>query len=590
MRRRWCVQQVRFVYHGAYTGSLDAAPLDRMRGEKILGFLVEEGLVDREDISTPRRPAVRSLLRVHDPDYIESVGRPQAMERVFGEKLADRELEQVVEMQRMGVGGTIQATRLALQTRSIAINLGGGFHHAGRDSGLGFCVFNDIAVAIARLRAKGFSDPVLVIDLDLHDGNGTRSIVARDASVHTYSVHNESWGETEVEASTSIALGGDVGDEVYLGTLLKTLPDVLSTVKPGLVIYVAGTDPAADDVIGNWRISADGLLRRDHLVVELLRRRHRRLPMVVVLGGGYGGHTWQYSARFFSWLISGRTMEPPNNAEMILRRFRRIRQSLDPSTLTAEPSGFSWKLSEDDLVGILPGGPVRTRFLSHFSNHGVELLLERFGLLDQLRLRGFRHPTVAVDLRDSVGDTLRVFSEPDHRELLMELRVSRDSRMVSGCEVLVIQWLLLQNPRAHFGPYRRPLPGQNHPGLGLLKEVFSWLVVVAEILDLDGITWVPSSYHVAVQSRRAVRYLEPEHEALAQALEELFAGMPLGQASRTLDEGGVIDANSGKPFEWRGYPMVLPVADCLRERVSGDAYETRVEEEKKRLKLTLKDE
>jgi len=405
LRRRWCVQQVRFVYHGAYTGSLDVVPLDRMRGEKILGFLVEEGLVDREDISTPRRPAVRSLLRVHDPDYIESIGRPQMMERIFGEKLADHDLEQVVEMQRMGVGGTIQATRLALQTRSIAVNLGGGFHHAGRDSGLGFCVFNDIAVAIARLRAKGFSDPVLVIDLDLHDGNGTRSIFARDASVHTYSVHNEHWGETEVEASTSIALGEDVSDEVYLGTLLKTLPDVISTVDPGLVIYVAGTDPAADDAIGNWRISADGLLRRDHLIVELLRRRNRRLPLVVVLAGGYGANTWRYSARFFSWLISGHKVEPPDNAEMIIRRFRKIRQSLDPSTLTAEPSGFSWTLSEEDLVGILPGGPVRTRFLSHFSNHGVELLLERFGLLDQLRLKGFRHPTVVVDLRDAVGDT-----------------------------------------------------------------------------------------------------------------------------------------------------------------------------------------
>jgi len=168
--------------------------------------------------------------------------------------------------------------------------------------------------------------------------------------------------------------------------------------------------------------------------------------------------------------------------------------------------------------------------------------------------------------------------------------VSRDSRAVSGCEVLVIQWLLLQNPRAHFGPYRRPLPGQNHPGLGLLKEVFSWLVVVADILELDGISWVPSSYHVAEQSRRAVRFLEPEHEALTQVLEGLFVGMPLGQASRTLEQGGVIDAASGKPFEWRGYPMVLPVADCLRERVGGDAYDLRVEKEKERLRLTLKDE
>jgi len=577
VRRRWGVAQVRFIFSDAYSGTVQGIPLDPMRGWKILGFLVDEGLLDRDDISVPRPPALRSLLRVHDADYLDAVGRdPEVTERIFGEKISDAEVEQVVRLERTAVGGTIMATRLALQGRSVAINLGGGYHHAARDSGAGFCIFNDIAVAIARLRAKGFKEPILVIDLDIHDGDGTRAIFAHDATVYTYSVHNEDWGDTEAEASTSIALGAGVGDEVYLGTLLKTLPDVMTKVKPGLVIYVAGTDPAADDTLGNWKISADGMIRRDRLVFELLRRARRRVPVVIVLAGGYGSESWRYSARFFSWLISGKVAKTPDNAEMILRRFRRIRSQLEPSDLTSEPSGFGWRLSEEDLAGLMPDAPQRTRFLSHFSQHGLELLLERLGLLDQLRLRGFRHPTVEVDLTGGVGDTLLIYSEPDLREL-------------RGSEVLVIEWLLLQHPRADFGPYRRPLPAQKHPGLGLLKEVFGWLVVVAEVLELDGIYYVPSSYHVAIQSRRQVRFLEPEDEAMIQSLEELFSNMTLAEASNLIADGRVVDAATAKVLEWQGYPMVLPVSEALRERVTGEEYEARVVEAKSKLDLVVSD-
>jgi hypothetical protein len=182
---------------------------------------------------------------------------------------------------------------------------------------------------------------------------------------------------------------------------------------------------------------------------------------------------------------------------------------------------------------------------------------------------------------------MRVWSEPDRRELLMELRANRSSRVVDECEVLVIEWLLLQNPRAHFGPYRRPLSGQKHPGLGLLKEVFGWLVVVAEVLELDGIYYVPSSYHVAVQSRRRVRFLEPAHEAWMQALEELFAKVSLAEASTIVADDRVVDEGSGYRLRWKGYPMVLPVSDKLERRVTGEAYEKRVAEVYSQLKLTI---
>jgi hypothetical protein len=131
------------------------------------------------------------------------------------------------------------------------------------------------------------------------------------------------------------------------------------------------------------------------------------------------------------------------------------------------------------------------------------------------------------------------------------------------------------------------LPGQKHPGLGLLKEVFGWLVSMAEVLELDGIYYVPSSYHVAIQSRRRVRFLEPEDEALIQNLESLFKGVPLSEASNLIADGRVVDESTGAALVWKGYPMVLPVSPALEERVSGADYDSRVQEERDRLRLAI---
>jgi acetoin utilization deacetylase AcuC-like enzyme len=576
---------VRFVYGDAYKFTVPGVPLDRMRAERILAFLVEEGLLEREDIALPRQPSLRNLLRAHDAAYLETLSRPDEVQRVFGVAVTDELLENVLDSQRLMVGGTIQATRLALSTNGVAVNLGGGLHHARRDTGQAFCIFNDVAVAIARLRARGYSEPILVVDLDLHDGDGTRSIFAQDPSVHTFSIHNEHWGDTEAEASTAIALGGEVTDELYLGTLLKALPEVVDQVRPGLVVYIAGTDPAHDDTLGNWQITAQGMLSRDRFVLEQARSPRRPVPVVVVLGGGYGDRSWTYSARCLSWLLAGRPIEPPDNEEQTLLRFRRIWRTLDPVALTSEPGDFSWRLTDADLAGIVPGAPRRTRFLGFFSRHGLELVLERFGIFDLLRMRGFDHPTVELDLDHPLGQRLRVWGGPERTELLVELRVDRSQRVIPGMELMVIEWLLLQNPRAQFGPYRRPLPGQQHPGLGMLEQFFGWLVVVCEMLELDGVFYRSSHYHLAALSHRLVRFLEPEHEARYRSLQRLLGDTPVPEASRRLSEGRVVDRRSGEPLEWHADPMVLPVSDRLRERVQGDAYDQRVDEALARLDL-----
>src|SRR5262249_1369177 len=151
------------------------------------------------------------------------------------------------------------------------VNLGGGFHHARRDRGQGFCLFNDVAVAMAALRRSGFTGRVLVVDLDLHDGDGTRSLFAADPTVFTYSVHNRNWDDAAAVGTAAIELGSGGGDARLLATVGETLPPIVAAHRPELVVYLAGCDPAADDGLGDWQLTLDGMLARDRTVVELVR-------------------------------------------------------------------------------------------------------------------------------------------------------------------------------------------------------------------------------------------------------------------------------------------------------------------------------
>jgi acetoin utilization deacetylase AcuC-like enzyme len=574
---------VPIVYSERYQHSVLGVPLDPLRGERILAALAEAGLLPRNACSDPRPASFDSLLRVHTPAYLQSLHGGEALERILGVDLDPAEAEATLDLHRLLVGGTIQATRLALRSGRAVVHLGGGFHHALPGAGMGFCVFNDVAVAVTRLRARGFRGRVLVVDLDLHDGNGTRAIFAADPTVHTLSVHHEHWGDVDAVESTSIALGPDVEDARYLECLRETLPGVFARFRPELVYYLAGTDVAVDDVLGNWRLTADGIRARDRLVTELARPPQAPLPLVALLAGGYGTAAWRYSARYLLWLASGRELEPAPEEELALRRFRRLRAALPIAE--AQGGDLAFSFSEEDLVGLQPQAP--SRFLEHLSRNGAELLLERLGILPQIRARGFRSLDVALKADPGgAGHTLRVTS--GRGELLMELRAGRSRAAVPGMEVLAIEWLLLQNPRAAFSRRRPRLPGQQHPGLGLLRDVVGSLVLVCEEHGLDGLHFVAAHYHVAMQSRRLVRLLHPEDEARVRACSAALLGLSLAEAAAALAEGRVV-APDGQPFLWTPAPCVLPVSGRLGDLVAGAAYEEAVTEASGRLAFRLLD-
>jgi hypothetical protein len=476
--------------------------------------------------------------------------------QAVGVPLTDVERQRALDQQRLVTGGTIRAVQLALRTGLPAVNLGGGLHHATPSQGMGFCLINDIAIAVTHAREQGFRGRVLVVDLDLHDGNGTRAAFAADPNVHTFSIHNQDWEPRGGTATTSLALGTGVGDATLLEALRAALPEVVASHRPNLVIYVAGTDPAEDDRMGDWCVTAAGMLARDRFVIDTLRAHDPSLPLAVVLAGGYGRRAWRYSARFLAWLAGGGQIEPPDDLELTLRRYRR-------TSLPREESG-DWGLTEEDLFAVVPGAGPGTRVLGTFSRHAIEVSLEEVGILDLVRRRGYADPSVEIAFGSGTGELIRLYGDAERTLLLMELRVSRNRRIVPGMEVLYVEWLQLQDPRRAFSTVEPRLPGQTHPGLGMLREVVAWIVLLCERLKLDGLVSAPSQYYMAVQGRHHVQFLERDAETRFTALYEVLAGLPLADAEAALAAGRVVAADSGEPVRWDPGITVYPVSDRLR--------------------------
>ncbi len=564
-----------FVYHPAYEYALPGVPFDPLRGQRILAFLYDEGLLDTSDLVRPIPASFRQIARTHTSQYLESLDRPETMEAVLGYRIDEDRWEEFVDAQRTTVGGSIEATRLALRFGGVVVNLCGGFHHALPNKGLGFCILNDVAIAVAWARSKGFDEPILIVDLDLHDGNGTRAAFAADPSVHTLSIHNETWNSLTALADTRIALGPDVTDEKYLAVLERELPPVFESHRPGLVVFVAGTDISVEDRLGNWQISADGVLQRDKFVLSMIRASRRPIPVVILLGGGYGGEAWRHSARSLAWMLSGDDLNPTEDVDAIVRRFRRLEREA-PAKFLSDPghTGIAdWSLGEEDLQLIVPPESRETKVLGEYSRHGIELTLERLGILNQVRARGFAFPSVTVHLASSLGHTVRIYGDSEQQELLMELRVRRDRTTMDGMEFLYAEWLLLQNPRKQFTTDRPRLPGQEFPGLGLLAEIVALMVVMCERIGLDGIMFVPAHYYMAALGRRHLVFVHPDDAKAYAAIRRAVSGLALADATSAIQDGRVVDSATRTVVKWHTPLMILPVNEDLRERLAATEAE-----------------
>lgn len=272
------------VYHPAYSADLPLGHRFPMhKYARLAQVLGEEGLIGPEGLSIPEPASFEMLAAVHDPDYVRQVLAakvPPDVERTIGMPVT----RGVSERAQAAVGGTLLAARLALRY-GLACNTAGGSHHAGPQSGAGFCVFNDIGVVGRAMLDAGEIVQALVVDLDVHQGDGTAFIFEHEPRVFTFSMHAaKNYPAQRGPSSLDIDLADGTSDEAYLAELRATLPILLKRVEPDLVFYIAGVDPHQSDRLGRLALSDEGLAARDAYVLETCLPV---APGVGVIGGGY---------------------------------------------------------------------------------------------------------------------------------------------------------------------------------------------------------------------------------------------------------------------------------------------------------------
>jgi acetoin utilization deacetylase AcuC-like enzyme len=247
--------------------------------------IIRAGLVRPGALRVPHPATDEEIIRAHDPDYLRRVvqGELTAKEvRRIGLPLS----KQLVERARRSCGATIEACGVALK-EGVAVQLAGGTHHAFRDRGEGYCVFNDSAIAARALQSQGLLRKVVVIDCDVHQGNGTASIFKGDPTVFTFSIHGRNnFPYHKEESDLDIELDDGIDDAPYLEALEKGLQRSLGRFRADLAIYLAGADPFSGDRFGRLGLSKEGLACRDRMVLEFCRRF--AIPVAVTMAGGYG--------------------------------------------------------------------------------------------------------------------------------------------------------------------------------------------------------------------------------------------------------------------------------------------------------------
>jgi histone deacetylase 11 len=291
------------VYHPAYNitafGLERVHPFDGQKYRRIHDALVARGLRRRNDFLRPGRLSQRDLLNLHSAEYLRSIRSPRTLARILEVPVLVRLPVWLIDWRilrpmRFATNGTIQACRLALE-HGIAINLGGGYHHAAQGWGGGFCVYADVPLAAKVLHQEGRIERLLVVDLDAHQGNGTAAVFHGWDWAFIYDLFERDLfpAHKEPEDYPLPVRPGVTGGE-YLGLVMDTLPSALDAVRPNLVIYNAGSDPFVGDPLAGFELSRSDLAERDLLVVDSVRERG--IPVAMVLSGGYSAESWAIHA------------------------------------------------------------------------------------------------------------------------------------------------------------------------------------------------------------------------------------------------------------------------------------------------------
>jgi len=274
----------KLVYHERYDLNLGAHVFPSQKYRMVRDQLLSDGIAAPEDFLKPDPAADADILRVHSHDYVRKLktGSLSHSELLRLELPYSKEM---VEAFWLAAGGSILAGKRALSD-GWAANIGGGFHHAYPGHGEGFCAIHDVAVAIRRLQFDRDIETAMVVDTDVHQGNGTAEIFGGDSAIFTLSIHQENnYPYHKPRSTLDINLPDGLGDDDYLAILNEHLRRAFQDFSPEILFYVAGADPYRDDQLGGLKLTIEGLRRRDALVFDYAR--HSRVPVAITLAGGY---------------------------------------------------------------------------------------------------------------------------------------------------------------------------------------------------------------------------------------------------------------------------------------------------------------
>lgn len=273
------------VHHPAYVAPMPPGHRFPMaKFGRLMAYLLEESVVEPAQVRVPELAPAAWLSRAHASDYVSAI-LTQSLDAAAVRRIGLPITPEVATRARAANGGTVLAARLALE-HGLACNTAGGSHHAFAGYGSGFCVFNDVAVASRVLLDEGLVERILVVDLDVHQGDGTAAIFEGDRRVFTLSMHcRTNFPLHKQRSDLDLALDAGLEDEAYLALLAERLSGTLEDVRPHLVFYNAGVDPHIEDRLGRLALTEDGLWRRERFVLEACLKA--AVPVAGVIGGGY---------------------------------------------------------------------------------------------------------------------------------------------------------------------------------------------------------------------------------------------------------------------------------------------------------------
>lgn len=565
--RHWRVwdRQLPIWYDAEYRMPLTAfgrrTGLDPRRADLVVWYLLEWRWIVRANLRAPARVRYEDIARAHTEEYLESLARHGTLARIFGVDPWDVPVDELMHTIRLGCGGTLAAAREAVIRRGPAVNLMGGFHHAGPGYGAGLCALNDIAIAVKALRHEGFAGQITILDLDAHPPDGTAACLREDARVWIGSLSGSSSGQ--IPGADENVLPPGCNDGQYADALEQL---VARMPAPDLAFVVAGGDVLEGDHLGGLGLTLDGARRRDLRVARALSG----VSSVWLPGGGYHPRAWMALAGTALALMRHTRRAIAPGADPMTTRFSRLGRALNEGLLKL-PDDLSFEDVEVEL-GMRARG-TRQLLLDSYTAEALEYALYRFGVLTFLERRGYGQFRVALGTATSGGERASLYGRADGVEhLLIDCVLER--RKAEAGELLYIHWLALRDPRARFSDRRPRLPGQDMPGLGIARELTELLVLFARRLELPGLAFTPAWLHTAYVARARFRFVDLSRQGRFEALLRDLASVPLATASQALADGKVL--MNGDPYAWEADEMVFWLDDRPEDVAAIEAERQRV--------------